>query len=132
MLAEIARESGFPDGLFGIVHGDRETVESLIDHPDIAAVSFVGSSSVAAAVQERAVRAHKRVQALGGAKNYLVVMPDAVTESTVAAVIASAFGGAGQRCLAGSVVVAVGEAGDYLVPKLVKAAQALRLGPGSI
>ncbi|HEU5479538.1 MAG TPA: CoA-acylating methylmalonate-semialdehyde dehydrogenase [Candidatus Tumulicola sp.] len=131
LLAETARECRFPDGLFSVVHGGAETVDALIDHPGIAAVSFVGSSKVARLVQERAVRAHKRVQALGGAKNYLVVMPDGVTRATVDAVISSAFGGAGQRCLAGSVAVAVGEAGDRFVPMLVEAARALRLGPGT-
>ena len=131
LLAETARECRFPEGLFSVVHGGAETVDALIDHPGIAAVSFVGSSKVARLVQERAVRAHKRVQALGGAKNYLVVMPDGVTRATVDAVISSAFGGAGQRCLAGSVAVAVGEAGDRFVPMLVEAARALRLGPGT-
>src|SRR6185437_10477087 len=107
LIAEIARGCDFPAGLFDVLHGGSETAEALIEHPAVAAVSFVGSSRAARAVQERAVRAHKRVQALGGAKNYLIVMPDAVTEKTVDAIVASAFGGAGQRCLAGSVVVAV-------------------------
>ncbi|HKU80926.1 MAG TPA: CoA-acylating methylmalonate-semialdehyde dehydrogenase [Candidatus Tumulicola sp.] len=131
LIAEIAHDCDFPAGLFGVLHGDTATAEALIDHPGVAAVSFVGSSRAARAVQERAVRAHKRVQALGGAKNYLVVMPDAVTEKTVDAIVASAFGGAGQRCLAGSVVVAVGDAGDRLAPMLVAAAARLRLGRGT-
>ncbi|MEO6834854.1 MAG: CoA-acylating methylmalonate-semialdehyde dehydrogenase [Candidatus Tumulicola sp.] len=131
MLASIARECAFPAGIFTVVHGGAETVDALIEHPDVAAVSFVGSSNVARRVQERAVRAHKRVQALGGAKNFLVVMPDGVTAATVAAAIGSAFGGAGQRCLAGSVVVAVGDAGDRFVPMLVDAAKRLRLGHGT-
>ncbi len=130
LIAEIAAGCGFPEGIFAVVHGGAETVEALIEHPDVAAVSFVGSSKVARSVQERAVRAHKRVQALGGAKNYLVVMPDAVNASTVGAVMASAFGGAGQRCLAGSVLIAVGDAGDRIVPMLVEAAANLRLGRG--
>jgi malonate-semialdehyde dehydrogenase (acetylating)/methylmalonate-semialdehyde dehydrogenase len=130
LLASIAGDCGFPAGVFSVVHGAGDAVEALIDHPDVAAVSFVGSSRVARLVQERAVRAHKRVQALGGAKNYLIVMPDAITPTTVSAVIASAFGGAGQRCLAGSVVIAVGETGDRFVPMLVDAAKKLRLGPG--
>jgi malonate-semialdehyde dehydrogenase (acetylating) / methylmalonate-semialdehyde dehydrogenase len=130
MLLTIARASGFPGGILEVVHGETETAEALIDHPGVAAVSFVGSSNAARAVQARAVSAHKRVQALGGAKNYLIVMPDGVTQSTCDAVIASAFGGAGQRCLAGSVVVAVGSAGDRLAPLLVEAASALRLGRG--
>jgi malonate-semialdehyde dehydrogenase (acetylating) / methylmalonate-semialdehyde dehydrogenase len=130
LLAEIAREAKFPDGVLNVVHGGVETTNALIDHPDVAAVSFVGSSSVAKLVHERAVRAHKRVQALGGAKNYLIVMPDGVTKSTIEAIMSSAFGGAGQRCLAGSVVVAVGDAGDRLAPMLVDAARGLRLGCG--
>ncbi|MGB8907660.1 MAG: CoA-acylating methylmalonate-semialdehyde dehydrogenase [Candidatus Cybelea sp.] len=131
LLFGAARECGFPSGIFSVVHGATETAESLIDHPDVAAVSFVGSSNVARLVQERAVRAHKRVQALGGAKNYLVVMPDAVNSATRDAVISASFGGAGQRCLAGSVVVAVGEAGDAFVPMLVEAAAKMRLGAGA-
>ena len=131
MLAEVARDCAFPTGIFAVAHGGAETANALIDHPAVAAVSFVGSSNAARLVQVRAVGAHKRVQALGGAKNYLVVMPDAVTPSTVAAAIGSAFGGAGQRCLAGSVVVAVGDAGDRLVPLLVAAAKRLKLGHGA-
>ncbi|HVR47537.1 MAG TPA: CoA-acylating methylmalonate-semialdehyde dehydrogenase [Candidatus Binatia bacterium] len=130
LLHAIARECAFPDGVLEVVHGGADTSEALIEHPDVTAVSFVGSSNAARAVQERAVRAHKRVQALGGAKNFLIVMPDAANDATCDAVIASAFGGAGQRCLAGSVVVAIGDAGDALAPLLVKAAGALRLGRG--
>jgi malonate-semialdehyde dehydrogenase (acetylating)/methylmalonate-semialdehyde dehydrogenase len=131
LIASIAAECRFPEGIFTVVHGGAETVEALIDHPAVAAVSFVGSSGVARRVQERAVRAHKRVQALGGAKNFLVVMPDAVNSSTVSAVMASAFGGAGQRCLAGSVVLVVADAGERFVPMLLEAAQNLRLGRGT-
>jgi malonate-semialdehyde dehydrogenase (acetylating)/methylmalonate-semialdehyde dehydrogenase len=131
LLLSAARECGFPDGVFRVVHGGAETAEALIDHPGVAAVSFVGSSAAARLVQERAVRAHKRVQALGGAKNFLIVMPDAVSGATCDAVIGAAFGGAGQRCLAGSVVVAVGAAGDALAPMLVDAASKLRLGRGA-
>jgi malonate-semialdehyde dehydrogenase (acetylating)/methylmalonate-semialdehyde dehydrogenase len=131
LLFEITRECRLPDGVLNVVHGAQETAEALIENPGVAAVSFVGSSSVARTIQERAVRAHKRVQALGGAKNYLVVMPDAVNAATCDAIIGSAFGGAGQRCLAGSVVVAVGDTGDALVPMLADAASHLRLGRGS-
>ena len=131
LLHATANECGFPAGLFSVVHGGTETAEALIEHPDVAAVSFVGSSQAARAVQERAVRAHKRVQALGGAKNYLVVMPDAVNATTCDAVIGAAFGGAGQRCLAGSVLVAVDPAGDALAPMIVEAASRLRLGAGA-
>jgi malonate-semialdehyde dehydrogenase (acetylating) / methylmalonate-semialdehyde dehydrogenase len=131
LIAATAAECGFPPNLFTVVHGGTQTVEALVDHPGIAAVSFVGSSAVARRVHERASHAHKRVQALGGAKNYLVVMPDGVTPATVSAIISSAFGGAGQRCLAGSVVVAVGDACDQLAPLLVDAATNLRLGHGT-
>ncbi len=131
LLLAIADDCRFPQGVFGLVHGGVETAEALIDQPGVAAVSFVGSSNAARRVQERAVAAHKRVQALGGAKNYLIVMPDAVDSVTCDAVIAASFGGAGQRCLAGSVVVAVGKAGDALAPMLVDAATKLRLGKGA-
>jgi len=131
LLAAAARECGFPDGVLHVVHGGAETAELLIEHPGVAAVSFVGSSAAARQVQERAVRAHKRVQALGGAKNFLIVMPDAVGAPTCDAVIGAAFGGAGQRCLAGSVAVAVGEAGDALGRMLVDAAKRLRIGRGA-
>jgi len=130
LLAAIARDSGMPEGILTVVHGGAETVEALIDHPEIAAVSFVGSSAIARRVQERAVARHKRVQALGGAKNFLVVMPDGVSAPTLDAVMSSAFGGAGQRCLAGSVVLAVGDAGDRFAPMLVEAARGLKLGRG--
>ncbi len=129
-LVEIAHEVGFPSGVLNLVHGGAETVDALIAHPDVAAISFVGSSHVARLVQERAVQHHKRVQALGGAKNFLVVMPDGVHGATLDAVLSSSFGGAGQRCLAGSVVLTVGDAGDRFVPMLVEAAGKLRMGPG--
>jgi len=131
LLFSIAEDCGFPRGVLRVVHGGAETAEALIDRPEVAAVSFVGSSAAARHVQERAVRAHKRVQALGGAKNFLIVMPDAVSDATCDAVIGAAFGGAGQRCLAGSVVVTVGAAGDAFAPMLVNAAQKLRLGRGA-
>jgi malonate-semialdehyde dehydrogenase (acetylating)/methylmalonate-semialdehyde dehydrogenase len=130
LLFSIAQTCDFPDGVLNVIHGATETAEALIDHPGVAAISFVGSSNVARAVQARAVRAQKRVQALGGAKNYLIVLPDAVDPATCDAVIGAAFGGAGQRCLAGSVVVAVGTAGDEFAPMLVDAASKLRLGHG--
>jgi len=132
LLESIAGECGFPDGLLTVVHGGVETAQALIDHPGISAVSFVGSSNAARRVQERAVRAHKRVQALGGAKNYLIVMPDAAEKATCDGVIGAAFGGAGQRCLAGSVLITVGNAAQWLIPQVVRAAGALRLGPGTI
>lgn len=131
LLFTIARAAGFPNGILNVVHGAAETSNALIDHSEVAAVSFVGSSNAARQVQERAVAARKRVQALGGAKNYLIVMPDAVNAATCDAVISAAFGGAGQRCLAGSVLLAVGSAGSRIAPMLRDAADKLRLGRGA-
>src|SRR5918997_5871225 len=119
-----------PPGVVNLVNGGREVVEGILDHPGIDAVSFVGSAPVARLVYERAAKAGKRVQALGGAKNHMVVMPDAVMDRTVNGIIGSAFGAAGQRCMAGSVVVTVGEAHDRLMPVLTEATQALHVGDG--
>jgi len=130
LLHAIAQECKFPEHVFSVVHGGANAVEALIEQLGVQAVSFVGSSTVARIVQQLAVKHRKRVQALGGAKNYLIVMPDAADEQTLSAVMSSAFGGAGQRCLAGSVVVTVGEAGRTFVPMLVEAARGLRLGRG--
>jgi malonate-semialdehyde dehydrogenase (acetylating)/methylmalonate-semialdehyde dehydrogenase len=119
-----------PPGVVNLVNGGREIVEGILDHPGIDAVSFVGSAPVAKIVYERAAAGGKRVQALGGAKNHMVVMPDAVIDKTVGGIIGSAFGAAGQRCMAGSVVVTVGEAHERLLPPLREATEALRLGDG--
>jgi malonate-semialdehyde dehydrogenase (acetylating)/methylmalonate-semialdehyde dehydrogenase len=127
---EILDELGLPPGVVNLVNGGREVVEGICDHPGIDAVSFVGSAPVAKLVYERSAKAGKRVQALGGAKNHMVVMPDAVIDKTVDGIIGSAFGAAGQRCMAGSVVVTVGEAHDRLMPALVDAAKALTVGDG--
>jgi malonate-semialdehyde dehydrogenase (acetylating)/methylmalonate-semialdehyde dehydrogenase len=121
---------GLPPGVVNLVNGSREVVEGILDHPGIDAVSFVGSAPVARIVYERAARAGKRVQALGGAKNHMVVMPDAVIDKTVEGIIGSAFGAAGQRCMAGSVVVTVGDAHEQLLGPLVEASRALRVGDG--
>jgi malonate-semialdehyde dehydrogenase (acetylating)/methylmalonate-semialdehyde dehydrogenase len=121
---------GLPPGVVNLVNGGREVVEGILDHPGIDAVSFVGSAPVAKIVYERAAKAGKRVQALGGAKNHMVVMPDAVIGETVNGIIGSAFGAAGQRCMAGSVVVTVGDAHDRLMPALTEATEALSLGDG--
>jgi malonate-semialdehyde dehydrogenase (acetylating)/methylmalonate-semialdehyde dehydrogenase len=129
-LAELFLEAGFPDGVLNVVHGTREAVNSLLDHPLIEAISFVGSEPAARAVYERAARAGKRVQSAGGAKNHIVVMPDADLSLTVPAILNSAFGNAGERCLAGSVAVAVGHAYDSLVDGLATGAESLRVGPG--
>jgi malonate-semialdehyde dehydrogenase (acetylating)/methylmalonate-semialdehyde dehydrogenase len=134
MTQQIAFEElhalGLPPGVVNLVNGGREVVEGILDHPGIDAVSFVGSAPVARIVYERAARAGKRVQALGGAKNHMVVMPDAVIDKTVEGIIASAFGAAGQRCMAGSVVVTVADAHEQLLPSLIDASRALAVGDG--
>src|SRR5947207_1570383 len=121
---------GLPPGVVNLVNGSRAVVEGILEHPGIDAVSFVGSAPVARLVYERAAKAGKRVQALGGAKNHMVVMPDAVIAKTVDGIIGSAFGAAGQRCMAGSVVVTVADAHDRLMPALVAATQELSVGDG--
>ena len=119
-----------PPGVVNLVNGGREVVEAILEHPGIDAVSFVGSAPVARLVYERAARAGKRVQALGGAKNHIVAMPDADVERTVAGIVGSAFGAAGQRCMAGSVLVTVANAHDRLLGPLVDAVRGLRVGNG--
>jgi malonate-semialdehyde dehydrogenase (acetylating)/methylmalonate-semialdehyde dehydrogenase len=131
-LAEIFLEAGFPEGVLNVVHGARDAVDSLLAHPDVRAISFVGSEPVARHVYQTAASNGKRVQALGGAKNHIVVMPDADPEITVPAILNSAFGNAGERCLAGSVAVAVGEAADRLLQPLADAAAKMVVGPGDV
>ena len=120
-----------PPGVVNLVNGGREIVEGILEHPGIDAVSFVGSAPVARLVYERAAKTGKRVQALGGAKNHMVVMPDAVIDKTVEGILGSAFGAAGQRCMAGSVVVCVGDAHEQLIGRLTEATRALTVGDGS-
>ena len=128
-LAELLLEAGLPPGVLNVVQGDRETVEALLDHPDIRAVSFVGSSDIAQAVTARGAANGKRVQAMGGAKNHGVVLPDADLDHAVADIIGAAYGSAGERCMALPVVVAVGEAtAEALRARLVAAIGALRIG----
>src|SRR5437016_13009476 len=129
-LAELFLEAGFPEGVLNVVHGAREAVDALLRHPKVAAISFVGSAPVAKHVYETAAAHGRRVQAFGGAKNHIVVMPDADPALAVAAVLNSAFGNAGERCLAGSVAVAVGRAADTLLDPLRDAATKLIVGPG--
>ncbi len=127
---EALHELGLPAGVVNLVNGGREVVEGILDHAGIDAVSFVGSAPVARIVYSRAAASGKRVQALGGAKNHMIAMPDAVVPRAVEGIIGSAFGAAGQRCMAGSVLVTVGEAAELVLPPLVDAASALRVGDG--
>ena len=129
-LAELFLEAGFPEGVLNVVHGAAETVDALLRHPKVAAISFVGSAPVAKHVYETAAAHGKRVQALGGAKNHIVVMPDADPAVVVPAILNSAFGNAGERCLAGSVAVGVGRAADLTLEPLKEAAAKLVVGPG--
>jgi malonate-semialdehyde dehydrogenase (acetylating)/methylmalonate-semialdehyde dehydrogenase len=129
LLAELLREAGLPDGVFNVVQGDKSAVDALLTHPQVSALSFVGSTPVARYVQQTAIAHGKRAQALGGAKNHLVAMPDADPDLVVDAVTGAAFGSAGERCMAISVLVVVGE-GARLVPKIVARAQALKVGAG--
>jgi malonate-semialdehyde dehydrogenase (acetylating)/methylmalonate-semialdehyde dehydrogenase len=129
-MAELFKEAGLPDGVFNVVHGDKEAVEAILAHPGIAAVSFVGSTPIAKTIYETCARNGKRVQALGGAKNHAVVLPDADLEFAADALIGAAYGSAGERCMAISAVVAVGAAGDPLVKLLEKKAKAIKIGPG--
>jgi malonate-semialdehyde dehydrogenase (acetylating) / methylmalonate-semialdehyde dehydrogenase len=130
-LAELFGEAGLPDGVLNVVHGDKEAVDALLAHPEVKAVSFVGSTPIARYIYETCARHGKRVQALGGAKNHAVVLPDANLDFAADALIGAAFGSAGERCMAISAVVAVGAAGDPLVEKLRERASKLRIGPGS-
>src|SRR5450432_737468 len=130
-LAELWHEAGLPEGVFNVVNGDKEVVDAFVAHPDVAAISLVGSTPTAESVYQRATRAGKRVQALGGAKNHMVVMPDADLEHVVDGLMGAAYGSAGERCMAISVAVAVGpETADRLVEALIPRIKALRVGPG--
>ena len=129
-VAELWAEAGLPDGVFSVINGDKVAVDAILAHPDVAAVSFVGSTPIARYVHERATASGKRVQALGGAKNHAVVLPDADLSFAADHVSAAAFGSAGERCMAISAAVAVGDAGDALVRALTERADAVRVGPG--
>jgi malonate-semialdehyde dehydrogenase (acetylating)/methylmalonate-semialdehyde dehydrogenase len=128
--AELFKQAGLPDGVFNVVHGDKEAVDAILAHPGIGAVSFVGSTPIAKYIYETCARNGKRVQALGGAKNHAVVLPDADLDFAADALIGAAYGSAGERCMAISAVVAVGAAADPLVSLLEKRASAIRIGPG--
>jgi malonate-semialdehyde dehydrogenase (acetylating)/methylmalonate-semialdehyde dehydrogenase len=129
-MAQLLTDAGLPDGVLNVVHGDKIAVDSILNHPGVNAVSFVGSTPVAKTIYETCAKGGKRVQALGGAKNHAVVLPDADLEFTADALIGAAYGSAGERCMAISAVVAVGSAGDKLVSLLKKKAEAIKIGPG--
>jgi malonate-semialdehyde dehydrogenase (acetylating)/methylmalonate-semialdehyde dehydrogenase len=131
MLADLLKQAGLPDGVFQVVHGDKEAVDAILKHPGIAAVSFVGSTPIAEYIYRTGTAHGKRVQALGGAKNHAVVMPDADLEKTTDALMGAGYGSAGERCMAVSVAVAVGSIGDKLVDSLAPRVQALKVGPGT-
>jgi malonate-semialdehyde dehydrogenase (acetylating)/methylmalonate-semialdehyde dehydrogenase len=128
LLGELLVEAGIPKGVFNIVHGGRESVDALLTHPKVRAISFVGSSPIAKYIYETGTRNGKRVQANGGAKNYIVIMPDADVTKTVEALSTAAFGCAGERCMAGSTAITVGAAAERLLPSLVDAARKIRVG----
>ncbi len=132
VVYDLFRKSGFPDGVLNVVHGDKEAVDVLLTHPDVKAVSFVGSTPIAEYVYTTGTAHGKRVQALGGAKNHMIVMPDADMDQAADALMGAGYGSAGERCMAISVAVPIGEeTADRLVEKLVPRVQALKIGPAS-
>ncbi len=130
-LAELLHDAGVPDGVFNVVHGDKVAVDAILEHPDIAAVSFVGSTPIARHIYETGTRNGKRVQALGGAKNHMIVLPDADIDMAADAAVSAAYGSAGERCMAISVVVAVGDIADPLVEALKVRLPKIKVGPGT-
>jgi malonate-semialdehyde dehydrogenase (acetylating)/methylmalonate-semialdehyde dehydrogenase len=130
-VAELFGEAGLPDGVLNVVHGDKEAVDRILTHPDVAAVSFVGSTPIARYVYETGTTHGKRVQALGGAKNHMVVLPDADMDLAADAAVSAGYGSAGERCMAVSVVVAVGAAGDQLIERMQERIDGLHIGPGT-
>ncbi|TSA87404.1 CoA-acylating methylmalonate-semialdehyde dehydrogenase [Deinococcus detaillensis] len=131
-LAELLRDAGLPDGVFSVVHGDKEAVDAILEHPGIAAVSFVGSTPIAKYIYETGTKNGKRVQALGGAKNHMLVLPDADIGMAADAAVSAAYGSAGERCMAISVVVAVGDAGDKLIEAVQERIPKLKIGAGDV
>ena len=129
-MADLLRQAGLPDGVFNVVQGDKSAVDALLEHPDVQAVSFVGSTPIAKYIQDRGVQSGKRVQALGGAKNHMVVMPDANVEQAVDALIGAAYGSAGERCMAISVAVLVGDVADKIIPALARRTRELVIKNG--
>ena len=130
MIADLLKQAGLPDGVFNVVQGGKDAVDALLEHPNVQAISFVGSTPIAEYIYAEGTKRGKRVQALGGAKNHLVVMPDADLDQAVDALIGAGYGSAGERCMAISVAVAVGDVADKLVPRLAERARALKIGNG--
>ena len=130
-LAELIQKAGLPDGVFNVIQGDKEAVDRLLDHPDVKAISFVGSTPVAKAIYETGTRNGKRVQALGGAKNHMLVLPDADVAMAADAAVSAAYGSAGERCMAISVAVAVGDVADPLVAAIRERMAKIKVGPGT-
>ena len=131
LMADLLKEAGLPDGVFNVVQGDKEAVDALLTHPEVKAVSFVGSTPIANYIYETGARHGKRVQALGGAKNHMVVMPDADIDQAVDALVGAGYGSAGERCMAISVAVLVGNAADAVMPKLLERTKALKVLNGT-
>src|SRR5690606_4382125 len=129
-MAELLKEAGLPDGVFNVVQGDKEAVDALLEHPDVKALSFVGSTPIANHIYETGARHGKRVQALGGAKNHMVVMPDADLDQAVDALVGAAYGSAGERCMAISVAVLVGDVADKIMPRLIERTKTLQVLDG--
>jgi malonate-semialdehyde dehydrogenase (acetylating) / methylmalonate-semialdehyde dehydrogenase len=128
--AELLKEAGLPDGVFNVIHGDKTAVDAILEHPDIAAVSFVGSTPIAKYVYENGTKNGKRVQALGGAKNHMIVLPDADIDMAADAAVSAGYGSAGERCMAVSMLVAVGDAGDELVGAIKQRLPNVKVGDG--
>ena len=130
LTAELLKEAGVPDGVFNVIHGDKVAVDALLEHPDLTAVSFVGSTPIARYVYETGTKTGKRVQALGGAKNHMIVLPDADIDMAADAAVSAAYGSAGERCMAVSMVVAVGDVGDALVAAIKERLPKVKVGDG--
>jgi malonate-semialdehyde dehydrogenase (acetylating)/methylmalonate-semialdehyde dehydrogenase len=130
LMARLLGDAGLPAGVFNVVQGDKTAVDALLEHPDVKAVSFVGSTPIAHSIYQRGAQAGKRVQALGGAKNHMVVMPDADLDQAIDALIGAAYGSAGERCMAISVAVLVGNSADHIIPKLAARVRQLHIGNG--
>ncbi len=131
MMADLLKQAGLPDGVFNVVHGDKEAVDALLVHPDVKAISFVGSTPIANYIYETGAHHGKRVQALGGAKNHMVVMPDADLDQAVDALVGAAYGSAGERCMAISVAVLVGDVAEKIMPKLIERTKTLKVLNGT-